>query len=407
MKKLNIIAAAFAAVLAASCVDYSDATGAVSQQIQVSLPASVGAGVNLAGHTITLKSASGASFTAVTDANGVANFSGLTPDVYDVATSWDISAAEYQTLTGLNDAPLGATFTASANSQLVDGSSTIALNTALSIKRDILISKIYAAQSKDNNKKNYQAGQYIELYNQSDNVIDVAGLYIGLVETESKPAYTLDEIKSDLDDSVVLVKQIFRIPTDNPMLVQPGGTVLIANSAIDHSQNSPMEHDLSAADFDVYDNNKKPFQNNPDVPDLPLVWTYLGSISRMNIVNTAQSIIIFRSDDDFSAPKLVYIYGKTKGNQYALVPRSAVIDGVDFLKMDAKSHAGDPAMKRLSADIDAGFTTLSSTSGYTGEVLYRKTTGTAADGHKLLMDTNNSSSDFKTSTTIAPRAYDN
>ena len=61
---------------------------------------------------------------------------------------------------------------------------------------------------------------------------------------------------------------------------------------------------------------------------------------------------------------------------------------------------------RLYADIDAGYTNIEAISGYTGEVVYRRTASIAADGHKILMDTNNSLNDFKVSTTIKPRQYD-
>ncbi len=406
MNKLQIFLAALALLFMASCVDYGDTTGPVSQKVQVSLPASVTGTVDLSGKTVTLKSSNGASYTALTDASGVATFPSLPPDVYNIATSWDITTAEYTALTGLTDAPFGASFTATANSQVIDGKRDVTLTTSLSPKQNLVISKIYTAGSKDNNAKSYSAGQYIELYNQSNNDIDVAGLYIGIVETDSKPAYTLDEIKSDLGDSVVLVKQIFRIPTDKVQKIAPGATILLTNSAIDHSVNSPQEHSLLTADYEAKDRSKNPVKNNSNVTALDLLFSTFAGVSKMNLLQTAQSLIIFRSTADFSSPKLTYVYGKTKGNQYALVPASAVIDGVDFIRKKANGGP-DASTKRLLTKIDAGYTTLESTgSGYTGEVLYRKTAGKAADGHKLLMDTNNSSNDFKVSTTIAPREYD-
>ena len=61
--------------------------------------------------------------------------------------------------------------------------------------------------SKDKNNKRYVAGQYIELYNQSNDSVDVAGLYIGLLETDVPQAYTLDNLKTNYADSVVLVSR--------------------------------------------------------------------------------------------------------------------------------------------------------------------------------------------------------
>ena len=201
------------------------------------------------------------------------------------------------------------------------------LTTTLSVKRDIVISKIYAAGSKDNNNKRYVAGQYIELYNQSNDSVDVAGLYIGLLETDVPQAYTLENLKTNYADSVVLVKQVFRIPTDKSYKVAPGGTVLLVNSAIDHSLNSPLEHSLLNANFEAKDVKGK-MLNNPEVPALQNVFNIYSGISYMNILTTGQGVVIFRSSADISQLKLTYKFGKISGTQYGLLPKRYIIDGV-------------------------------------------------------------------------------
>jgi hypothetical protein len=63
--------------------------------------------------------------------------------------------------------------------------------------------------------------------------------------------------------------------------------------------------------------------------------------------------------------------------------------------------------KRLYPTLDAGYTNIEGKSGWTGEVVYRRTSDKRADdGHLILVDTNNSSNDFHVSTTIKPRQYD-
>ena len=81
-----------------------------------------------------------------------------------------------------------------------------------------------------------------------------------------------------------------------------------------------------------------------------------------------------------------------------------ILDAVEVLSN--KNTGVDVATKRLYDDLDAGYTYINSTSGRNGEVVYRKTSKHATDGHAVLMDTNNSSNDFKVSTTIKPREYD-
>jgi hypothetical protein len=116
-------------------------------------------------------------------------------------------------------------------------------------------------------------------------------------------------------------------------------------------------------------------------------------------------IILFETDEDINTWPTTYGYGKTSGSMvYLLVPNSTIKDGVDFIK---NTNTGpNLSTKRLYDEIDAGCTHIEAIAGYTGEVVYRKTARVYPDGRKKLMDTNNSSNDFKVSTTIKPREYD-
>jgi len=368
------------------------------------MPAEFTNGSDYEGHEVVLQRGT-LLLVATTDAQGTATFTGLIPDVYNISCSWDITADEYHQLTGEQQTVNGCTVSGSLNSLLIREEKTIQLTTNLSINRDIIIGKIYYAGSKDNNNRTYMPGKYIELYNQGNKPIDAAGLYIGLVEAESSQAYTLSNLHEAFADSVVLAKQIFRIPVGAPFLVAPGGSVLIVNSAADHTVNNDMESNLTGADFEAKDKNGRT-QNNPDVPALELVYTMYPSISNMNLVQSGPcSVVIFRTDDDVTSWPLTYAYGKAKGNQWVLMPKRFIIDGVEVLSN--KSTGVDVSTKRLYTDIDAGYTHIEATSGWTGEVVYRRTSDKrAADGHRILVDTNNSSNDFHVSKTINPRQYD-
>jgi len=387
----------------ASCVDYGDATHEVTARVKLTMPAEFNATDN-EGHEIRLMQG-GKTLTAVTDAQGIATFTGIIPDVYDVSCSWELTAEEYQQMTGDNQVVSGCTVSGSLNSYLIkEEEDVIILATNLSINRDIIIGKIYYAGSKDLNNRTYMAGKYLELYNQSDNEVDVSGLYIGLVEAESTQAYNLENLHEVYEDSVVLLKQIFRIPADANHLVAPGGTVLIVNSAIDHTPNNDMESSLLDADFEAKDASGK-MQNNPTTPALDLIYTMYPSVSNLNLVQSGPcSIVIFRTDEDMTALPKTYPYGKTSGSQWALLPKRYIIDGVEVLRN--KNTGIEVSSKRLYDDIDAGYTNINAVSGWTGEIVYRKTSKTATDGHLILIDTNNSSNDFQVSTTIKPREYD-
>lgn len=411
MKKLFhaacLVSCAICAALLTSCVDFDDATHAVSTRVQLSLPSEFTSGGGLGGHDITLQFAN-QRYVAQTDGEGIATFQGLVPDVYDISCSWKITAEEYHSLTGNAQVISGATVSGSVNQRLISqDNETITLPTSLSIDRDIIIGKIYYAGSKDLNNRTYMAGKYVELYNQSDDPVDVSGLYIGLVEAESTQAYTLENLHEDYADSVILLKQVFRIPVDANHLVKPGGTVLLVNSAIDHTPNDTLENNLLDADFEAKDYSSNPVQNNPATPALELIYSMYPSISVMNLVQSGPcGVVIFRTDDDVTAWSKTYPYGKTAGNQWLLCPKRHIIDGVECLRLTNKTPAVDVGTKRLYSEIDAGYTNINAISGWNGEVVYRRTASLAVDGHPILMDTNNSSNDFQTSTKIKPREYD-
>lgn len=387
-----------------SCVDYSDATHEITVRVQLLMPEEFKQGAGLQGHNITLLLGS-QRISATTDGQGVATFSNLVPDVYDISCSWEISADDYHTLTGDAQVVSGCTVSGSLNAHLISEEQTIPLQMNLSVNRDIIIGKIYYAGSKDLNNRTYMAGKYLELYNQSDNAVDVSGLYIGLVEAESTQAYTLQNLHDSFADSIVLVKQIFRIPADANHQVAAGGTVLIANSAIDHTPIGSFENNLLQADFEAKDHSSNPVQNNPATPALELIYTMYPAVSIMNLVQSGPcSVIIFRTDADVTAWPKTYAYGKSSGNQWVLVPKRYIIDGVEVLRN--KPTGVEVSSKRLYDDIDAGYTNISAAAGWNGEVVYRKTSKLTADGRPVLTDTNNSSNDFQVSTTIKPREYD-
>lgn len=385
-----------------SCADFGDATEATEVKVQLVQPSDFTASADLGGKTVTMTLGQ-QRIETTTDAGGVATFANIVPDVYTISTSWTMTGDEYRAATGSQEVVTGATVSGSLNSQLIREAATLSLQTNVSVDRDIVIGKVYYAGSRDNNHRNYMAGKYIELFNQSDDTVDVSGLYIGIVEAESTPAYTLDNLHDAFADSVVLLKQVYRIPADAGFLVAPGGTVLIVNSAIDHTANDSLESDLSEADFEVKDVQGR-YQNNPTVPAMEVVYNIYSGTSVINMVQGGPvGVVLFRTGDDVAQWPKTFRYGSSSGNEWIECPVRLITDGFEALKY--RSTGIDVSTKRLYSSIDAGYTYINATAGWTGEVVYRKTLKTA-NGHKVLTDTNNSTNDFQVSTTIKPRQYD-
>lgn len=282
---------------------------------------------------------------------------------------------------------------------------------------DLVISKVFYSASKNSGGSgNYVAGQYVEIYNNREEEIDITGMYVALVESESaNSAYTAAAIEADPElkaalSGKIVVKQIFQIPTDATYTVGAGKSFIICNSATDHTAAAVTGHDLSKADFEVKTTNAK-YPHNDEVKAINLVYTFSPALDFMNLTPTgtsSASILLLKNNDAAiitAEESLVYGKGKTTGNRFALVNPYYTIDAVEILG-NVKDKGVDVSMKRLGETYDKGYATTTAVGGYNGETVYRKTAFIMPDGRKVLYDTNNSSVDFQASGTIQPRAYD-
>ena len=377
------------------CTDFDSATQGTSFTVQLVGADSISSTVSMAGKTVVLKSYEGRIIQLTTDSAGRAHTDELIPDLYSITANWAIN--EKVIMTG------------SLPQRTINSSDEVILYMHQTTVSQLLISKVYMAGSKEKNgSTNHLTGSYLEIYNQSDETVDVAGLYIGLLESDGDIRFTLDQLHEMHADSVVLMKQLFRIPTTTSKLLKPGETLLLCNSAIDHSEFSDMEHSLLDADYEAKDQLMK-VTNNKDVPALEAI--YLQTSSNMTYMGLTRGgptgVVIFKTDEDPLSWPTTYKYPNTAttGAKWLLLPKRLINDGVDILHL--KKSGVDVQTKRLYTEIDAGYITLNTINGLDGEVIYRKTSDMkGTDGHKMLVDTNNSSNDFQTSKTIAPREYD-
>ncbi len=296
-----------------------------------------------------------------------------------------------------------------------NANATIASNKVSS--GDLVISKVFYSASKNaSGSGNYIAGQYIEIYNNREEEVEISGMYVALVESESAAsAYTQAAIEADADlksmlGGKIVVKQIFQIPTDKTYTVGAGKSIIICNSAIDHTTGAVTGHDLSGADFEVKTTNAK-YPHNDAVPAMTLVYTMTPTLDFMNLSYTGTSsagVVLLKNNAAAivtAEESLVFGRGKTTGNKFALVNPYYAIDAVEILG-NVKSKGVDATLKRLNDTYDAGIASTTAEGGYNGETVYRKTAFVMADGRKVLYDTNNSSVDFQASATIQPRAFD-
>jgi hypothetical protein len=395
---------------------------------------------------------SGDTYTISTDANGFANFSNVIPGTYKITVSKKMLADEFFSTfnyvspadeINFNGTQEGATVNINVQSTVIELKSARV--------GDLLIKQIYYAGSHATQGASFR-DQFIELYNNSNEVIYVDGLYIGQlygkVNTTFNQSYTLANGQFDWSKSIgmtagsaantdyVYADYVIRIPgtgTQYPIL--PGESIVIAANGVNHKsplvdntgnpisiQNPALTVDLSGANFEVYlgDFNLSIGQpvykfdiQNPAVKDMEIAyWGRTGYWSGNNDLlmdNPGRdSFIVFKMDKndftalpDYSDPSVTNVTASTK--YFKQIPNSVIIDGVDLQNFNPNLQRP----KMLNASVDASF--INCDASFNSQAVIRKTKTTipaqgSIPARKVLEDTNNSANDF-VKQTANPRGF--
>jgi len=429
-KSLLLLSAIFILFTASCKKDSLDEVQSVSQSFQLSFAAeSADLGLSAVNTELTLTNkANGLVLKAKSDANGAVNFTSITPGNYSVVASLIINAADYLKLTGIYTED-DIAFNGSLDASIVAGSAPLALNLKSGRLGNWVIKQIYYGGSNTTNGAVFR-DQFIELYNNSNEVLYADSLYISQVHGGStrissldltKPAYlangrfnwanSIGMTGTNPNTDYVYAKTLYMIPgTGKQYPVQPGTSIIIAQNAQNHKaayigadgdavsvKDPSLTIDLSKADFEVYYGNistVNPLSSDVDNPGVPNVKVLLtGGIRDMILNNNGyEAIVVFKTTVDplslksFPAPDETAVTSATK--LYTQIPVSALIDGVDI----AHTVAASRSAKRLPDGIDAGFTfTLGGS--YTSQSVIRKTSKSLSN-RRVLKDTNNSTEDL-------------
>lgn len=384
----------------ASCLDETPPEVIARYEISIEMPDGFKEDITYANRFVIMKS-NRFTYTEKTNDDGVAVFTGLVPDVYSISTSWEIEGSEYvlmsDTIVESRDVVLLGSI--AAEKIFKEGAKTITLSK--SVKQSLIVSKVYASGTKDNNNRNYVSDQYIEFFNNSDEVVLIdSSYYFGLVEAESVIAFP-----ALTNPGFVYARQIFRFFNDTTQLaVQPGGTVLVANSAVNHLEFAPQSVNLRSANFEA----KSPtFSNNSEVRELKLLFSAFPSLIYINLVRGGDNgLFLFSTEKNVSKFPIFYIPGRETGNRYMQIPANLIFDGVETLRNKVNTGP-DVNTKRLQYFIDAGYMNITATSGHTNESIERRVDKLKSNGGRVyLIDTNNSTNDMRTVTDPTPGKYD-
>ena len=336
-----------------------------------------------------------------TDVAGMVTVEALVPGIYDIITNWEMSGREYKALLKDPEAvddKARVIVGVSLMNQRIFQAQDMVIDLSAAVVKGLMISKVYYSGTKDQMDRNYGTDSYIEIFNNSDEVVYIDGKYLGLAESVSPAAYPANE-----NPDSIYMRQICQFPgTGADYPVQPGGSIVVAaRSARDHRESALNTVDLSHADFEV---KVMEGSGNPDVPMLPII-SNSTKIQTLNLLSGGpNAVVLFETDEDVLSWPEVYQRGKTSGEMFRRIHKSVVIDGVECLKKPAQTDP-DVNTKRLQAEIDAGYITITAINGNNHESVDRKVSR-YENGRYYLTDTNNSSADFVVCTDPTPRKYD-
>ena len=267
----------------------------------------------------------------------------------------------------------------------------------LALSGGIIFRQIYYAGSKTLDGANYSKDQFLELYNNTDQVYYLDSLCVGTLAPANS---TVSNNPWMGLDTLGLFQMTWMIPgkgTDYPLA--PGESVVLAFNAVDHTARATSGLELSRAHFGFYDEELPNHEKHPDVPALKRIFAGQGTAYTMSVHSPAPVIFrpvmgVARWLADVERWQN-YQPGSTSGLKYMHIHRSWILDGVECVQNPAN------ALKRQPASVDAGFTWLRQGQNK-GNAVVRKVKEVLPSGRIIYSDTNNSTGDFLYDVPAAP-----
>lgn len=276
---------------------------------------------------------------------------------------------------------------------------TVNIQLIRSASNALVIKEIYYSGCKSAEGMMYLADQYVTLYNNSDTILYLDGLCVGVVDPsnslESPWLATSAEMKRiPVND---LTWQFPGSGKEHPL--QPGAETTIATNAINHS-GGEFQHvnsvDLSKVDWGFWD-AALDNQIEAGVKPMNLAAKLNSSTWLYSFPVIGPAFMIFSMQgttvEDY-ANNPANLEPKPKATnpnkRYLMIPKEWVIDCIDCV-----AGFDQLPLKRVPNELDSGAAYLP-LGAYSGKSLIRKKT-INVDGRTIYQDTNNSTNDLEVS----------
>ncbi len=260
---------------------------------------------------------------------------------------------------------------------------------------DFVISEIFFSWTKTPEGKPYFYDSFFELYNNTDKVLYADGLCIG--ETKLKTTHSLENFTPDIRNEAAILRTVYRIPgsgKEHP--VKPGETFVFCDIARNHKIENSNSIDLSKANFEWYDENKRD-TDTPEAPNMEHLVTENARVAWKPFSRGQHSYVLFRVPNKVPAEAFANnhsfsyefsLKGKTYTKKGWKIANSEVIDAVECSTPSAFEW------KALSPSLDLTWThSGDADDARYGHSVKRKISH--KEGERIvLQDTNDSASDF-------------
>ncbi|MCD8182791.1 MAG: DUF4876 domain-containing protein [Bacteroides sp.] len=276
----------------------------------------------------------------------------------------------------------------------------------LSLKRSetnaLVIKELYYGDCIGRQGEEYQADQYVTLYNNSDETLYLDGLCIAVVDPPTALAspwmeYT-DMKRIPVND---LAWQFPGTGKDYPLA--PGAETTIATNAVNHTGGEyqhPNSVDLSGVDWGFWDVSLGRQDIQAGVTPMKLISKLNSNISMYLFPVLGPTLMVFTLQGasakdyvDDPANREPRPQASNQNKLYLMIPKEWVIDCIECVE-----NVDRITRKRVPDELNHTPTFLPE-GAYNGKSLVRKKT-VGADGRIVYQDTNNASEDFEVTTPL-------
>lgn len=370
MKKMLFACCVLIQILAFSACKEKENGGYQVSSVSIRLVYPEGNGFEpVEGVSVTLKNTSGSTtFSQSTNAEGVAVFE-VPQGIYEASASDKrVADAKVYLFNGLNT---------SVNVTQETVEATIKLE--MSSGGSVLIKELYVGGCpKDDGSGTFAMDQYVVLYNNSSETLDISDFALGMVNPYNPHASNKDYVNGELfyaaEGWIPAGTTVWYF--DKQVQLEAGKELVIAlNGAIDHTQTYSQSVNLANRTYyclyDIEDFNNALYYPSPS--ELISTDHYLkaykyGLGNAWPVSQFGPAFFVFRPEgttlqafvDDASTTNL---YGGSASQPRKKVPAEWVVDGIEVFVQGA-----DGNQKRLLPSVDAGYVELTRGMGYT---LYR------------------------------------